>query len=102
MLLRRSSPGGTAPGRPRPRHTILDKCFAPIVPFLNERFAHIKPVTLNGGASIGTHTDLREARDLACQLLRLLASAPPRGDVFAQTNVQTLFRRYFPPCEDDF
>ena len=74
-------PPEAVPEPARSRHTILDKCFAPIVPFLNERFAHIKPVTLNGGASIGTHTDLREARDLACQLLRLLASAPPSPDI---------------------
>src|SRR5882757_7664572 len=61
------------------RHTVLDQCFAPVVPFLNQRLAYAKPVTLDGGASIGTHTDLREARDLPGHLLRLLAGAPFRG-----------------------
>src|ERR1700704_3724434 len=61
------------------RHTLPAQCFAPVVPFLNQRLAYAKPVTLDGGASIDTHTDLREPRDLPGHLLRLLTGAPFRG-----------------------
>src|SRR6476620_4720488 len=85
----------------RSRHTVLDKRFPPIVPFLNQRLAYIKSVTLNGRASIGTHADLWEARNLLCQVFRLFACATSRGDVFAQANIQALVRRHFTPSEND-
>src|SRR5512143_3505677 len=83
-------------------HTLLDQGFAPVVPFLDECLSYTQPVTLEGGASIGTHTDLREARDLPCHLLRLLAGASLKSDVFAQAKVQALLRRHFPSREDNF
>src|SRR5215204_1826412 len=60
----------------RARYTVLDQRFAPVVPFLNQRLAYAKPVTLDGGAPIGPHANLREPRDLSCQLLRFLTGAP--------------------------
>src|SRR5262249_48903576 len=80
---------------------VRDERFAPVVPFLNQRLAHAEPVALDGGASIGTHANLREACDLPCELLRLRPGASLRADIFAQADVQALLRRYFPPRQDD-
>jgi hypothetical protein len=44
ILFEIAMPTEAVPEAARSRHTILDKRCAPIVPFLNERFAHIKPV----------------------------------------------------------
>jgi hypothetical protein len=94
-------PTKAAPEAARSRHTIFDKRFAPVVPFLNQRLAYPKPVTFDGGASIGSHAYLREARALLCQLLGLLASSPFGSGALAQANVQTLLRRHFTPREND-
>src|SRR5437660_2440698 len=72
----------------RTRYTILDQRFAPVVPFLDQRLAYAKSATLDSGASIGTNTNLREPRNLARHLFRLLAGTTVRSDVFAQANVQ--------------
>src|SRR5262249_52646203 len=80
---------------------VRDERFAPVVPFLNQRLAHAEPVALDGGASIGTHANLREACDLPCQLLRLRPRAPLGGDIFAQADAQALLRGHFPPGQDD-
>src|SRR5260221_1742557 len=85
----------------RAGHTIRDQCLASVVPFLNQRLAHAKPVTLDCRAAIGAHTDLREARDLPCQLLRLCACAALGGEVFAQADGQALLRWHFPSRKDD-
>src|SRR6266550_6755148 len=85
----------------RTRNTILDQRFAPVVPFLDQRLAYAKSATLHSGASIGTNTNLREPRNLARHLFRLLAGTTLRSDVFAQANVQALLRRYFSSGEDN-
>src|SRR5262245_45365866 len=82
--------------------TVLGQRFAPIVPFLNQCFAHAEPVAADGGAPIGAHADLREARDVARQLLRFGARAALLGEIFAQADLQALFRRDFAPGQNDF
>src|SRR5262245_58893706 len=77
-------------------NAVRDERFAPVVPFLNHRLAHAEPVAHDGGASIGAHANLREARDPPCQLLRLRPGAPLGGDIFAQADAQALLRRHFP------
>ena len=57
----------------RARDAVLNQRFAPVVPFLNQSFAHAEPVTADGGAAIGTHADLGEACDVMSQLLRFRA-----------------------------
>src|SRR3989454_8889155 len=85
----------------RTGHAVRDQRFAPVVPFLNQRLAHAKPVTPDGGAPIGAHADLREAGDLARELLRLRTGAALGGDIFAQADRQALFCRHFSPREND-
>src|SRR2546426_12216444 len=85
----------------RTGHAVRDQRFAPVVPFLNQRLAHAKPVTPDGGAPIGTHANLREAGDLAGELLRLRTGAALGGDVFAQPDRQALLGGHFSPREND-
>src|SRR5262249_56975526 len=68
---------------------------------LNQRLAHAKPVTPDGGAPIGPHANLREAGDLACQLLRLRTGASLGGDIFAQADRQALLGGHFSPRKND-
>src|SRR5262245_34039669 len=67
----------------RARDAVLDQCFAPVVPFLDERLAHGQPVTPDRGASIGAYANLREPGDLACQFLRLFARTAFGREVLA-------------------
>src|SRR5262245_40430393 len=63
-LVKIAVPAKAVPKAARPRHTVLRERFAPIVPFLNERFAHVEAMALDGRAPIGAHANLRKARDL--------------------------------------
>src|SRR5262245_37947387 len=85
----------------RARYAVLDQRLAPVVPLLDQRFAHAEPVTLDRGASIRAHAHLREAGDLSCQFICLLAGAALRGEVFAQADVEALLRRHFSSGEND-
>src|SRR5262249_4671941 len=85
----------------RARHTVRHERFPPVVPFRDHRPAHAEPVTLDGGAPIGAHANLREARDLPRQLLRLRPGAALGSDVFAQADVQALLRRHLAPRQND-
>src|SRR5262245_12578649 len=85
----------------RSRHPVLDQRFTPIVPFLDKRIAHAKPMTFNGGTSVGTHADLWETSDLACQFLGFLACTSLRRDIFAKANAQALFCRHLSSRSDN-
>src|SRR5260370_22102609 len=86
----------------RSGNAVRDQRFAPVIPFLNQRLAHAKPMAPDGGAPIGAHANLREAGDFARELLRLRTGAALGGDVFAQADGQALFCRHFSPGENDF
>src|SRR5262245_6191220 len=81
--------------------TVLHERFAPVVPFLNQALAHAEPVTADGGASIGTHADLREARDVMRQLLCFGTRAALRREIFAQADLQALLCRHFAPGQNN-
>ena len=82
--------------------TVFDQRFASVVPLLDERLAHGKTMTLDGGAPVRAHADLRKAGDHLREFFCLCASASLGSDVFAQTNIQAFFCWYFSPGEDDF
>ena len=63
----------------RPGHPVAHKRLAPVVPFLNQRLAHAKAMALDRRAAVDAHADLRKTRDLARQLLRLVAGAAAGG-----------------------
>src|SRR6266536_5138696 len=83
----------------RARDAVLNQRFAPVVPFLNQGFAHAEPVAADGGAAIGTHADLGEACDLMSQLLRFLARAALGREIFTQADLQALVRGTFRPVK---
>src|SRR5262249_2786641 len=85
----------------RARPTAPGQRFAPVVPFLDQHLAPAEPMALDRGASIGAHANLREARDLPRQLLRLCPGAALGSDVFAQADVQALLRRHLASRQDD-
>jgi hypothetical protein len=58
-LLEIAVPSEPIPETSCARHTVRDQCLAPVVPFLNQRLAHAKTVTFDGGASIGAYADER-------------------------------------------
>src|SRR5262249_52286307 len=97
-----------SPCRPRPDLKRLapatpsrDQRFAPVVPLLDQRLAHAEPVTADSGAPIGAHANLREAGDVAGQLLRFLTRAALLREVFAQADLHALLRRHFSAGEND-
>src|SRR5690242_3533913 len=65
---------------------VLDQRLAAVVPFLDQRLAHAESMASDRRASVGTHADLRKARDLLRQFLRLRAGPALRGDIFAQAD----------------
>src|SRR5262245_15382705 len=83
------------------RYAIGDQGFAAIVPFLNQRVAHTKPMAFDGRTPVCANAHLREAGNLLRQLLGLRSGAALGGDVFAQANAQTFLSRHFPSREDD-
>src|SRR6266487_5263279 len=85
----------------RARDAVRNQRFAPVVPFLNQGIAYAEPVAADGGAAIGTHADLGEARDVMSQLLRFLARAALGREIFTQADLQALVRRYFSPRQND-
>src|SRR5262249_23918415 len=95
-------PAKTTGEAARARDAVFDQRLAPVVPLLNQPIAHRKPLALDGGAAVGTDTDLRKARDLLGEFFRLRASTTLGGEVFAQANLQTLVRRHFSSCQDYF
>ena len=74
-------------------HPVRLQGFTPIVPLLDQRFAHTEPMAFNRRAPIGAHADLREAGDLVRQLLRLGARSALGGEIFAQAYVDSIPRR---------
>src|SRR5262249_24751948 len=85
----------------RTRDAVRDQRFAPVVPLLDQRLAHAEPVTADSGAPIGAHANLREAGDVAGQLLRFLTRAALLREVFAQADLHALLRRHFSAGEND-
>src|SRR5262245_49773382 len=65
---------------------VFDQRFAAVVPLVDQRLAHREPVAPDGRATVGAHADLREACNLARELLGLGARPALRRDVLAQTD----------------
>ena len=82
-LLEVAVPAETVLEARRSGYAVFDQRLAAVVPFLNQRLAHGEPVALDGGPAIGAYANLREARDLLREFLRLLPRAAFRGDVLA-------------------
>src|SRR5262245_48071453 len=94
-------PAEAVPKTARARHAVVNQRLAPVVPFLNECIAHAKPMTSDGGAPVGPHTDLRKACDFARQFLGFGARAALGRDILAQADAQAFFRRHLAPGEND-
>src|SRR5215475_13375952 len=86
----------------RAGNAVLDQRFASVVPLLDERLAHGKTMTLDGGPPVRPDADLGKAGNLLRELLCLCASGSLWSEIFAQTNVQAFFCRNFSPGENDF
>src|SRR5262249_40356145 len=83
------------------RYALLDQRLPALVPLLDQRLSYAETVALDCRAPIGAHADLRETSDVTCQLFRFRASTTLGGEVFAQTDVQALLRRYLATREND-
>src|SRR6185436_9234425 len=83
-------------------NAVFDQGFASVVPLLDQRIANRKPVTLDRRAAVSAYADLRETGNLLRQFFRLCACTSFGGHVFAETNVQTFFRRHLPPGQNNF
>ena len=67
-------------------HTVFDKRFAAVVPFLNERLANAKPVTFYCRASVRSHASLRKnARSLLARFTAraICTDLSPTGTIAA-------------------